>query len=173
MSPMRVICRVVPAGAVGAAALLFVTGARGEPVAPKRDGEEEAGACLAAFKSAEAHEQAGHLVEAGRLFGACGAAWCGSPLWQECAARNTRVRSYTPSVVPFAVDASGAPRADVEVKMDGLVLASRLDGRALLVDPGTHEFAFSTKGGVFATKRVTVVRGQRNLPISASLPSAQ
>jgi len=173
MSPMRVICRVVPAGAVGAAALLFVTAAAGEPAAAKGDGDEESGACLAAFKSAETQEQSGHLVEAGRLFRACGAAWCGSPLWQECAARNTRLGYYTPSVVPFAVDATGEPRVDVEVRMDGSVLVSRLDGRALPVDPGTHEFAFSTKNGVFATKRVTVVRGQRNLPISASVPAAK
>src|SRR5262249_10368303 len=110
MSPMRVICRVVPAGAGGVAALLFVTAAEGEPAASNRDGDEEGGACLAAFKSAEAQEQSGHLVEAGRLFRACGAARCGSPLWQECAARNTRLGSYTPSVVPFAVDATGQPR---------------------------------------------------------------
>jgi len=169
MSPIRVIRRVAPAGAVGAAVLLSVSATRGAPAAPRRDGADASRACLAAFERAQAQEEAGHLVEAGRLFRACGAAECGSPLWQECASRNTRLRSYTPSVVPFVVDDSGEPRVDVEVKMDGLLLASRLDGRALPVDPGTHELTFSTESGVIGTKKITVARGQRNLPVSVSV----
>jgi hypothetical protein len=71
--------------------------------------------------------------------------------------------------VLVATDVAGAPRADVRVKMDGNVFAPELNGKALPVDPGLHEFAFSADGRVFATMKVLIVQGQRNRVISASM----
>jgi hypothetical protein len=65
------------------------------------------------------------------------------------------------------VDAEGAPVMDVRVEMDGKPLISRIDGRGLRVNPGLHEFAFSTDAGVFHTEKVLVTTGQRNQRISA------
>ena len=172
MSPTRVISRAIQVGAIGFAVLLSTSAARGEPSTPKGDDGDDARACLTAFKAAQVQEQSGHLVEASQLFLTCGATKCGDHLWQECAASSTRLRSFMPTVVPVAFDEAGEARLDVQVKMDGTLLTSHLDGRALPVDPGTHVFAFSTGGGVFSTQRITIARGQRNLPISASLPAS-
>jgi hypothetical protein len=51
--------------------------------------------------------------------------------------------------------------------MDGEIFAPQLDGRALTVDPGMHEFTFNADGVQFATQRVMIVQGQRNRFITA------
>jgi hypothetical protein len=60
----------------------------------------------------------------------------------------------------------------VQVTMDGELLTTRLDGQALFVDSGVHEFSFSTTDkGVFATQKIMVVQGQHNRTISVSMQS--
>jgi hypothetical protein len=78
----------------------------------------------------------------------------------------------TPSVVPLVTDDTGSPRVDVQVTMDGELVASKLDGVSLSIDPGMHEFSFSSGGNVFATQKILVLQGQRNRPIAVSLPAA-
>jgi hypothetical protein len=52
-------------------------------------------------------------------------------------------------------------------------LTSRIDGRSLPVDPGLHEFSFTSEGRVLATQKVMILQGQRNRPISVAIkPSA-
>ena len=173
MSRMHVISRVARVAVPGIAVLLSATAVKGEPSAPSATGAERT--CMTAFKSAQEHEQSGRLVEASQLFFSCEDEACGSALWEQCAAGASRLRAYMPSVVPLVVDDLGQPRADmldVRVKMDGALLVSRLDGRAVPVDPGTHEFSFDLGGGVVATQKVTIVRGQRNRAISVSMRAA-
>jgi len=97
----------------------------------------------------------------------CAQAPCGGFLRQQCSSKYNQLESDTPSVVLIVTDAAGAPRADVQVRMDGDVFAPQLDGRALTVDPGMHEFSFSADGVVFATQKVMIVQGQRNRFITA------
>jgi hypothetical protein len=93
---------------------------------------------------------------------------CGA-VRQKCAARYAQLEADIPSVIPIVTDASGAPRSDVQVTIDGVVLTSELDGRPLPVDPGLHAFAFATDAGVLATKKVLIVQGERNRPISIDM----
>jgi hypothetical protein len=51
--------------------------------------------------------------------------------------------------------------------MDGEMFSQQLDGRALAVDPGMHEFTFTADGVVFATQKIMIVQGQRNRFITA------
>jgi hypothetical protein len=113
-------------------------------------------------------EAASRLREAQDMLGSCMKASCGA-VRQQCAARYTQLESDIPSVIPLVTDESGAPRHDVQVTIDGTVLTSELDGRALPVDPGVHAFAFTTDGNVLATKKVMIVQGQRNRPISVEM----
>jgi hypothetical protein len=53
--------------------------------------------------------------------------------------------------------------------MDGEVLTTQLDGRALPVDPGMHDFSFNVEGGAVISQRIMIVEGQRNQPISVSI----
>jgi hypothetical protein len=129
-------------------------------------------ACMIAYKNAQEREQSAHLAEARELFQTCAKPTCGTFLRQECSTRHAQIGAEMPSIVPMVTDESGEPRVDVQVKMDGELLTAHLDGRALPVDPGIHEFSFATDRGVFSTQKVLIAQGQRNRAISASLQKA-
>jgi hypothetical protein len=130
---------------------------------------EPPGPCETAYQSAQERERTGHLTEAKDAWLACAKAACGTFLHNECSVRYTQLEADIPSVVPSVTDDAGAPRTAVEVKMDGEVLTAQIDGRALPIDPGLHEFSFSTDAGVFSTQKLMILQGQRNRLISASL----
>ena len=86
--------------------------------------------------------------------------------------RHARLDADIPSVVPFATDPSGEARTDVRVTIDGDSLVSRIDGRALRIDPGMHEFVFHSSDGVAVTEKVMILQGDRNRRIAVSLSAA-
>jgi hypothetical protein len=170
----RLIGRSVRIGASATLVLgmsLFQGGAPARSETARGQGGSDAHACQVAFEAGQKKEQLGHLIEASQLFAQCAEESCGVSLFHDCIVRSTRISTSLPSVVPFVVDESGAPRLDVEVKMDGRVIASQLNGRAIPIDPGTHDFSFSTTQGVFVSQRLTLVKGERNQPLAYSYPS--
>jgi hypothetical protein len=156
--------RILPIGVCGAAIVLSASPARSERLSDER-------ACITAFRKAKEHETSGKLQEAKDLLMSCAQAPCGSFLRQQCSSKYNQLESDTPSVVLIVTDPSGAPRADVQVRMDGEVFTQQLDGRALTVDPGMHEFTFAADGVVFATQKIMIVQGQRNRFITALVRS--
>jgi hypothetical protein len=156
----RLTSRLVPIGLCGAVIVLTASPARSERLGDER-------ACVSAFKKAREHEQSGKLQDAKDNLMSCAQAPCSGFLRQQCSSKYNQLEADTPSVVLIVTDGSGAPRADVQVRMDGEVFAPQLDGRALTVDPGMHEFSFSADGNVFATQKVMIVQGQRNRFITA------
>jgi hypothetical protein len=133
---------------------------------------EDDRACSVAYARAQENERAAHLLTAREQLQTCAKPRCGKVLYEACTALFTQVEADIPSIVPVATDATGAPRVDVKVTMDGAPLTAEIDGRAIPVDPGMHEFAFSSNDAVFATRKVLVVQGQRNRPISATQEAA-
>jgi hypothetical protein len=90
-------------------------------------------------------------------------------LRQECTNSYVQLDTDIPSVVPVVTDDKGVPRELVEVRMDGELLTSKLDGHGLPVDPGKHEFTFTMDGNVVSTQKVMIVQGQRNRPVAVVL----
>jgi hypothetical protein len=140
---------------------------------PAAAARSEIGACESAYKLAQENERGAHLLQAKELWLRCARPTCGAFFQHECTARYTQLDADIPSVIPVVLDARGVPRVDVEVRMDGEALTSHLDGHALAIDPGVHEFSFSTAAGVFASQQIMVLQGQRNRPVSASIRSAE
>ena len=104
-----------------------------------RHGAKEKGACTAAYtayKSAIDAEKAGHLREARETLRTCAEATACAGLAPKCAAKYTQLGADMPSIVPIVADDTGTPRADVEVRMDGQMLTSKLDGKGIPVEPG-------------------------------------
>lgn len=133
---------------------------KGKPPTP------EVQACIDAYKKAQSSAQDAKLRAAKDSLALCTKPACPAIMRQECTNRYMQLDSDIPSVIPVVTDDSGTPRSLVEVRMDGELLTSKLDGHALPVDPGKHDFEFNTDGGVFAKKSVMIVQGQRNRPIS-------
>jgi hypothetical protein len=125
--------------------------------------------CGLSFEKAKESFEASHLMEAKALLEKCIRAVCGSMVHNECTSLYSRLQTDVPTIVPMVTDAVGTPRTHVEVKMDGEVLTSKLDGLGLPVEPGTHEFSFDMGDGVFAKRRIMIAQGQHNRPISVVL----
>jgi hypothetical protein len=136
-------------------------------------GAEDDQTCAATYEDAQQRESSAHLLQARELLQKCAKARCGRLLQQTCTTKLTRIESDIPSVVPIVTDEGGAPRVNVQVTMDGEPLTAQIDGRAVSVDPGVHEFTFSTSEGVVATRKVLVAQGHRNRPIAVSLRGAR
>jgi hypothetical protein len=80
-----------------------------------------------------------------------------------------RVDGEVPTIVPRVVDDK---RSDIEVKIDGETVASRLDGGSIPVNPGLHEFTFGSGGNVFATRKVMIVQGVHDRAIAVTMHAA-
>lgn len=129
---------------------------------------DDDGTCHLAHARAQESGRAAHLVEARELLQTCAKVRCGKVLYEACTAMLTQVEADLPSIVPVVTDGNGAARIDVQVTVDGKPLAERLDGRAFPVDPGMHEFAFTTSDGLVAARKLLVVQGQHNRAIRVS-----
>jgi hypothetical protein len=125
-------------------------------------------ACTDAFAKGKEAAQDDHLRSANEWFALCAEATCAPPLRKKCTAVHGRIAALMPSVVPTVTDADGTNSRDGEVKMDGEILTSNLDGTAIVIDPGEHEFTFSRDGEVFAKRRLSVEKGQRRQIVSAT-----
>jgi hypothetical protein len=126
-------------------------------------------ACRGSYNKATERIRAGQLREGRLLLKSCVLPICGTFLEKACTTLHAKLEGDIPSVVPVVTDASAAIASQIEVKMDGEVLASKIDGQAIAVDPGHHQFTFSDANGVFATEEVLIVQGHQNRSISVSL----
>jgi hypothetical protein len=87
---------------------------------------------------------------------------------QDCGPWLSEVNEELPSVVVAAKDEHGADTATVEVRVDGELLAERLDGMPIDVDPGEHLFRFALPSGTALEKRVLVRAGDKGRELSVS-----
>jgi hypothetical protein len=152
----------------GAAMLALGASPAMAQIAHLRDEE----ACVTTLKDAKAREQEGALQASRVLLRQCAQNPCSPFVRQQCANRNTKLELDTPTVVLLVTDAAGGSRTDVQVKVDGEPFASQLDGRAIPIDPGMHDFSFIADGRVFATQKILIVQGQRNRFITANIGKA-
>ena len=76
--------------------------------------------------------------------------------------RVDEVSAQIPTIVFSVKDPSGSDLSGVKVTMDGEVLAERLQGTALSIDPGEHTFTFETAGQAPVTRRLVIVEAQKD-----------
>jgi hypothetical protein len=129
------------------------------------------GAVLAADPTTEecvaANEQSGPLAQAGKLREAranlvrCSAASCPGVVRDDCIKGALQIDAALPTIVFEARDAAGNDLSAVRVTMDGALLADKLNGTAIEVDPGDHAFAFESAGQRLE-KRLIVHQGEKN-----------
>ena len=117
--------------------------------------------CLSASERGQIDRDEGRYLRAQAAFATCASEACPAPVQRDCARALRDLEPNIPSIVFVVRDASGADRADVVVRMDGAVLASRLDGKPLPVDPGEHVFELQLDGRRFERRAIVAV-GERN-----------
>jgi hypothetical protein len=92
----------------------------------------------------------------------CANAACPAEIRKECLARVDEVSAQIPTIVLSAKDRKGTDISAVKVTMDGEVLAERLEGAALSIDPGEHTFKFETTDQPTVTTRLVIAQGQKD-----------
>jgi hypothetical protein len=129
-------------------------------------------ACLEAASRGQRLRDTHKLVEAREELRACAAIECPSVVQSDCANWLAEVEKALPSVVLTAKNGSGVDLADVKVSVDGQPLASRLDGRALPMNAGSHSFRFVGADGASLDQQVLVTEGEKNQRVAVVLGQA-
>jgi hypothetical protein len=70
-----------------------------------------------------------------------------------------------PSITPRARDSQGNDQTDVRVLEGGKVLAEKLDGRAIPIDPGPRRLRFERAGSPPVEQTIVVREGEKARPI--------
>lgn len=103
--------------------------------------------CFEAYEGGQRLEKASKLRDAKAAFLTCADRHCPAQIRTDCTRWAEQVQAEQPSVVLVASSADGRDIVDVRVWMDGQILAEKLDGKPLEIDPGEHRFRFEPKGG--------------------------
>ncbi|MDP8998715.1 MAG: hypothetical protein M3O46_01240 [Myxococcota bacterium] len=127
--------------------------------------------CAAANESAQDLRRGGKLRDARASFAVCTAATCPGPIREDCAQRLKEVESSTPTIVFEAKDSLGHDLGAVRVTMDGTLLLDKLDGTAIAVDPGQHQFTFEAVGLRKDEESVVLREGEKDRRVRAVLES--
>jgi hypothetical protein len=130
-------------------------------------------ACLTAYRRGSKLEEGARLIEAKKAMALCSLAQCSAELRSRCHVRHAELEARIPSIVPAVTDAKGDPITDVEVTMDGAMLTAEIDGHAIDVNPGVHEFSFRGRKGVIGKHRLEIVAGQHDRLVAVTLAPAR
>jgi hypothetical protein len=140
-------------------------------VAPSAAADDKR-ACVEASDAAQAQRADGHLAAARTELLSCARDVCPPLVRKFCEKWLEEVQASTPSFVIRVIDAQHHDATDVRVLIDGHVVASTLDGRALDVDPGVHIFRFEPAGAPAFEDKVVVVEGEKDRVLAETIASA-
>ncbi|MGC4063422.1 MAG: hypothetical protein QM784_01960 [Polyangiaceae bacterium] len=129
--------------------------------------------CVQNFEDGQRLRKEGKLKSAAEALIACSQPVCPAFIAKECTNLYTETQASLPSVTVRASDGQGQILTNVEVYLDGTLVTKTLDGRALTLDPGVHEFRFETEGKPSLTSKVLVAEGEKNKVVSADFPAPQ
>lgn len=135
----------------------FVGGASLCPIATAA----ESTTCADSYEKAQEEKTAGHLKAALVQLKSCIDPTCPKFIRDDCVRWMDQTESALPTVV-FAVRRDGKDLTDVEVACDGEPLLSSLDGKAVSVDPGSHDFSFKVPGFAPMERQTLIREGERN-----------
>lgn len=125
-------------------------------------------ACNEAFESAQKLRDAGKLVETRKQLTLCGRPEC-TIVKADCVRWEAELVDAVPSVVVHAHDATAGDVVDVKVSIDGVVVATELNGRPIELDPGLHRFTFERAASRTVENQVMVATGEKNRQIKVDL----
>jgi hypothetical protein len=118
--------------------------------------------CIDANGQGQDLRRAGKLSDAREQLRACGNPRCPAIVRDDCTKRLDELESAQPTVLFAAKDGSGHDLGEVTVTEDGHPLAEKLDGTALRVDPGQHEFTFTAKDQPSVSQTFIIREGEKD-----------
>jgi hypothetical protein len=123
---------------------------------------QDTDACINASEKAVALRKADKLIEQRAALAICAASSCPDAIRTSCQQRIVQANQAIPTIVFFARDGSGRDLVAVKLTIDGSAYADRLDGSAIALNPGEHEFRFEMTGLEAVVKRFVMHQGEQN-----------
>jgi hypothetical protein len=124
-------------------------------------------ACVSALDNAQSLQSARKLKEARASFVACSSESCPGVVREDCAKSLLELDQTVPSVV-LSATVDGQDAIDARVLVDGAVVDAALEGKALVVDPGSHVARFERKGSAPVEVKFVAREGEKNRTVSAA-----
>lgn len=119
-------------------------------------------ACIAAADEGQKLRDDGKLTAAREKFITCAAKGCPAVIAKECTQWLEDAERETPSVTFRALDEQGKELLDVQVSVDGAVVAQSIEARAIPLDPGEHVLRFERRDGTSVEGKVLLRPGEKN-----------
>jgi len=91
----------------------------------------------------------------------CASSSCPADIRKECGRRVDEVNAAIPTIVFGAKDPKGNDLSAVKVTMDGEVIADKLEGTSISLDPGAHTFTFESAGQPTTSKAIVLREGDK------------
>lgn len=128
--------------------------------------------CAGAYEQGQELRKSGRLVEARDALRVCARDECPGFIHDDCLAWHGEVQAELPTLV-FSATSGGRDLTDVTVQAGSRVLASRLDGEVVELDPGEYELVFTAPGLAPQRRHFVVARGERNRLVRVDLTPAE
>lgn len=126
--------------------------------------------CAQAYEKAQEERTAGQLGAAIEHLKSCIDSTCPKFIREDCLRWMDQTEIALPTVV-FSVREDGRDLTNVEILCDGNLLIETLDGKALPVNPGLHNFTFNIPGLAPEERQLLIREGERNRIINVDFGS--
>jgi hypothetical protein len=127
--------------------------------------------CTPAYERAQELRLEGDLLGARKELLQCSQTTCAEFMQQDCARWLAEVEAAQPSIVLRARDGAGRYLTKVRVNVDGKLLTTELDGRAVPLNPGKHQLQLETEGHTPLQLELFLAEGQRGEPVEVKFES--
>jgi hypothetical protein len=116
--------------------------------------------CTEAYEQGQILRRKGELVHAYEQLLVC-ARECSPALRKDCLQWYAEVEVALPSIVVAAHTRDGVDVVDARVSIDDRVIAEKLDGRGIPVDPGAHTLRVERAGMPAVERKIVVREGEK------------
>lgn len=140
-----------------------------QPAGAAAPGAADKQECATAFVKGQELQKAGKLIDSRSALVTCGRELCPAVVRKDCLELLQSVETSLPTIVPGARDGEGNDIVEAKVSLDGSVLATRLDGMPIAVDPGAHTLRFERAGAPALERQVVIRVGEKNRVITVDL----
>jgi hypothetical protein len=129
--------------------------------------------CIASSERAQVLRNERKLKEASVELVACSRPVCPPVIRQDCSQWMREVLELIPSIVIGARDQAGRDLSGVAVSIDGAAVTSKLDGKAIQLNPGVHSLRLESSGYEPRVEELVVREGEKSRIVTLTMAGTE